>query len=69
MKSLGSQRSPGRGREVVPLGLVVKGKSVRLTVAGTTVAFELPKPVTGYYGVWFEGEGYVHMSKLTSKPQ
>ena len=68
LKSLGSQRLDrgARARDVVSVRLTLKGKAVRLTIAGETVAFELPKPAAGYYGVWFEGEGYVHMSKLTS---
>lgn len=69
MKVLGSQRSPARGRDVMSLSLTVKGTRLRLAIAGETLTFELPKAATGYYGVWFEGEGYAHVTKLTSNPE
>lgn len=71
LQTLASERASNTSRDTFPVRVVVKGKKVRVTVAGQSATFDLPGDLaeapTGYYGVWLDGVGYAHVGGFGAK--
>ncbi len=64
-KVLKSKPSKVQSKDVIRWNVTVSGKSLKAKVGGKSVSFALPNKLeTGYVGLWFDGPGYVHFSKL-----